>query len=102
MKTTLFLGFGMFWVSGVPTRIQTLKKVCMIFLSEICISESTPPTATKRASQFRRPLLRRKGAQLNSTSHFPTPLQSEHGYDFVDHWTSCSGGGNSAAAQLRE
>jgi hypothetical protein len=102
MKTTLFLGFGMFWVSGVPTRIQTLKKVCMIFLSEICISESTPPTATKRASQFRRPLLRRKGAQLNSTSHFPTPLQSEHGYDFVDQRTSSSGGGNSAAAQLRE
>ena len=71
-------------------------------MSEICISESTPPTVTKRASQFRRPLLRRKGAQLNSTSHFPTPLQSEHGYDFVDQRTSSSGGGNSAAAQLRE
>ena len=28
MKTTLFLGFGvLFWVSGAPTRIQTLKKV---------------------------------------------------------------------------
>ena len=27
MKTTLFLGFGVFVVSGAPTRIQTLKKV---------------------------------------------------------------------------
>ena len=28
MKTTLFLGFGvLFWVSGAPRRIQTLKKV---------------------------------------------------------------------------
>ena len=26
---TLFLGFGvLFWVSGAPTHIQTLKKVC--------------------------------------------------------------------------
>jgi hypothetical protein len=78
------------------------KKSVHDFLSEICISESTPPTVTKQASQFRRPLLRRKGAQLNITSHFPTPLQSEHSYDFVDQRTSSSGRGNSAAAQLRE
>ncbi|CAL8259664.1 unnamed protein product [Arctogadus glacialis] len=33
MKTTLFLGFGvLFWVSGVPTRIQTLKKGRYAFL----------------------------------------------------------------------
>ena len=79
MKTTLFLGFGgLFLVSGNPTRIQTLKKVCRLhdFLSEICISESTPPTVNKRVSQFRRPLLRRKGAHLNITSHSPTSLQS--------------------------
>ena len=32
MKTTLFLGFGvLFWVSGVATRIQTLKYVCKLF-----------------------------------------------------------------------
>jgi hypothetical protein len=59
MKTTLFLGFGvMFWVPGAPTRIQTLN-----------------PAET---SEFRRPLLCRKGAHLNITSQFPTPLQSEH------------------------
>ena len=67
-------------------------------LSEICISESTPPRVTKQTSPFRRPLLRRKGAQLNITSHFPTPLESDHSYDFVDQRTSSSGGGNSAAA----
>ena len=79
MKTTLFLGFEvLFWVSGAPTRTQTLKKSVHDFLSEICIAESTPHTITKRASQFRRPLLRRKGVHLNITSHFPTPLQSEH------------------------
>ena len=37
-------------------------------------------------------------AQLNITSHFPTPLQSEHSNDFVDQRTNSSGGGNSAAA----
>ena len=64
MKTPLFLGFGvLFGFSGAPTRIQTLKKVSTyVFLSEICISESTPPTVAKQASQFRRPLLRRKAA----------------------------------------
>ena len=35
---------------------------------------------------------------MNITSHFPTPLQSEHRYDFVDQRTSSSGGGNSALA----
>ena len=35
---------------------------------------------------------------MNITSHFPTALQSEHSYDFVDQRTSSSGGGNSAAA----
>ena len=76
MKTTLFLGFGLlFWISGAPTRIQTLKKD---FFSKIYVSESTSSTITKRASQFWRPLLRRKGLHLNITSHFPTPLQSEH------------------------
>ena len=75
METKLFLGFGvLFWVSGAPTRIQTLNKSVHDLLSEICISESTPPTVSNRASQFRRPLLRRKGALLNITSHFPTPL----------------------------
>ena len=39
----------LFWVSGAPTRMQTLKKLFDV-LSEICISESTPPTVTKRAS----------------------------------------------------
>jgi hypothetical protein len=59
MKTTLFLGFGaLFWVSGAPARLQTLKKSMHDFLSEICISESTPPTVTKGASHFQRPLLR--------------------------------------------
>ena len=86
------------WVSGAPKRIQTLEKSVKKLLSEICISESTPYTVAKRASQFWRPLLRRKGAQLNITSHFPTPLQSEHSYDFVDQRTSSSGGGNSEVA----
>ena len=71
-------------------------------MSEVCISEITPPTVTKQASQFRPPLLRRKGAQLNITAHFPTPLQSEHSYDFVDQRTSSSSWGTSAAAQIRE
>ena len=60
MKTALFLGV-LFWVSGASTRIQTLKKV-YTFLSDIWISESTPPTVTKRASQFRRPLLGYSGS----------------------------------------
>ena len=103
MKTTLFLGFGvLFWVSGAPACLQTLKKSVHDFLSEICISESTPPTVTKRASRFRRPLLSRKGAQLNITSQLPNPLQSEHRYDFVDQRICSSGRGNLVAAQLRE
>ena len=64
------------WCSHTHTNFE--KSLYMIFLSEICISESTPPTVTKRSGKFRCPLLRRKGAQLNITSHFPTPLQSEH------------------------
>ena len=41
MKATLFLGFGaLFWVSGAPTRIQTLKKVCM----NERVSFGSPPT----------------------------------------------------------
>ena len=47
------------------------------FLSKIRISGSSPPQATKRASQFQRPFLRR-GAHLNVTS---TPLQSEYKKD---------------------
>ena len=39
-------------------------------------SESTPPTFTKRASQFRRPLLRRKGARLNITSPPSSPTRA--------------------------
>ena len=64
------------WCSHTHTNFE--KKSVHDFWSEICISESTPPTVTKRASQFRHPFLRRKGAQLNITCHFPTPLQSEH------------------------
>ena len=41
----------------------------MPFLSEICISESTPATVTKRVSQFRRLLLRRKQAHLHVATH---------------------------------
>ena len=41
----------------------------MPFLSEICISESTPSTVTKRVSQFRRLLLRRKQAHLHIATH---------------------------------
>jgi hypothetical protein len=86
----------------LPHAYKLWKKSVHDFLSEICISERTPPTVTKRASPFWRPLLRRKGVQFNITSHFPTPLQSEHSKDFVDQRTSSSGGGISAAAQLRE
>ena len=78
------------------------KKSVHDFLSGICISESTQPTVTKQASQFQFPLLCRKGAELNITYNFPTPLQSERSYNFVDQRTSSSGGGNSPAAQLRE
>ena len=62
----------------LPHAYKLWKKSVHDLLGEICISESIPPTVTKRASQFRRPLQCRKGAQLNITSHFPTPLQSEH------------------------
>ena len=44
----------------LPHAYKLWKKSVHDTLSEICISESTPPTVTKRASQFRRPLLRRK------------------------------------------
>ena len=64
----------------LPHAYKLWKKSVHDPLSEICISESTPPTVTKRASQFRRPLLRRKGAQLNITSHFP-PLAQLRGYN---------------------
>ena len=43
MKTTLFLGFGvLFWVSGEPTRIQTLKKVPRLQLPNERVSFGTP------------------------------------------------------------
>ena len=99
MTTKLFLGF---WVLVLPHAYKLWKKSLHDILSEISISECTPPTVTKRASSFRRPLLRRKGVHLNISSHFPTPLQSEHSLDFVDQRTSSSGGGNLVASQLRE
>ena len=64
------------WCFGslvLPHAHKPRKNYVHDFLSEIRISESTPPTVSKRASQFRRPLLRRKGAHFNITSHFPTP-----------------------------
>ena len=74
MKTALFLGFGvLLWVYGAPTRIQTLKKSVLDFLSKIRISGSSPPQATKRASQFQRPFLRRKGRSFEYDLPLPHP-----------------------------
>ena len=39
----------------------------------MCISESTLPMLPNERVSFRRPLLRRKGAHLIITSHFPNP-----------------------------
>ena len=84
MKTTLFLGFGLvFWGESLVLP-HALNKSGHDFLSGICISESTPPTLTKRASQVQRGLLHRKQAHLKITTNFPVPLPSEHEYDFVD------------------
>ena len=44
----------------LPHAYKLWNKSVHAFLSEICISESTLPTVTKRASQFQRPLLHRK------------------------------------------
>ena len=91
MKTTLFLGLGvLFWVS------QTLKKV-HDFLSEKCISASTLQLLNERVS-FGAPSYVGRG-HIEYYLPLPPSLQSEHSYDFVDQWTSSSGGGNSAAAQ---
>ena len=73
------------WCSNRHTNFE--KSLYRIFRMR-CISESTLPTVTKRVSQFRRPLLRKNGVHLNITSHFPTPLQSEHSYYFGDQRTS--------------
>ena len=75
------------WYLGCCCHTHTNFDISLYILFWVrCISESTPLRATKRASQFR-PLLRRKGAHLNITSHFPIPLQSEHRCDFVDQHT---------------
>ena len=70
-------GVGLGLCSHTHTNFEI--SLYMIFLSEICISESTPPAVTQQASQFRRPLLRWKGSHLNITSNLPTPVQSERG-----------------------
>ena len=65
-----------------PFNKGPLLKSVHVFLSEICISESTPSTVTKR---FWRLLLRRKQVRLHITTHsHPIPIQSEHRYDFVN------------------
>uniref|UniRef100_A0A8C5AF26 Nicotinamide riboside kinase 1 n=1 Tax=Gadus morhua TaxID=8049 RepID=A0A8C5AF26_GADMO len=66
---------GHVWPMYLKNRQEMQLFGVLDFLSEIYISESTPPTVTKRASQFPRPLLCRKGAQLNIISHFP-PIRS--------------------------
>ena len=49
-----------------------------------------PPLQLPNERQFRGGPLRRNQAHLHITTHFPTPLQSERRYDFVDQWT-CAG-----------
>ena len=47
MKTTLFLGFGVLFWFLLPNAYKLVKKSVHDFVSEIRVSESTPPTVTK-------------------------------------------------------